>query len=47
MQTGKNLGMVTMDDSLKKLYNKGLATQEECLARASDRGQMEKHFSLD
>jgi len=47
MQTGKNLGMVTMDDSLRELYNKGLATQEECLSRANDRGQMEKHFSID
>lgn len=47
MQTGKNLGMITMDDSLKDLYNKGKATQEECLARASDRGQMEKHFSAE
>ena len=47
MQTGKNLGMITMDDSLKELYNRGLVTQEECLARASDRSQMEKHFSID
>ncbi|MGI9240540.1 MAG: type IV pilus twitching motility protein PilT [Verrucomicrobiales bacterium] len=47
MQTGKNLGMVTMDDSLKELYNKGLATQEECLSRAGDKGQMKKHFNVD
>jgi twitching motility protein PilT len=47
MQTGKNLGMITMDDSLKELYNKGKVTQEECLSRASDKGQMEKHFNVD
>ncbi|MFT4549994.1 MAG: twitching motility protein PilT [Verrucomicrobiales bacterium] len=47
MQTGKNLGMVTMDDSLKALYNRDLATQDECLSRANDKGQMKKHFNID
>ncbi|MEM0898045.1 MAG: type IV pilus twitching motility protein PilT [Verrucomicrobiota bacterium] len=44
MQTGKNVGMVTMDDSLKELYNKGLITQEEALGRANDKEVMRKHF---
>ncbi len=44
MQTGKNVGMVTMDDSLKDLYNKGLISQEEALGRANDKTMMKKHF---
>ena len=44
MQTGKAVGMITMDDSLKELYNKGKISQEECLSRCVDRGNMEKHF---
>lgn len=36
MQTGKNVGMITMDDALKELLFKGLITEDECLARAID-----------
>ena len=45
MQTGKNVGMITMDDALRELYNKGQIAQEECLARASDIVEMNKHFA--
>jgi twitching motility protein PilT len=44
MQTGKAVGMVTMDDSLKELYNKGKISQEECISRCIDKEAMEKHF---
>lgn len=44
MQTGKNVGMITMDESLKQLYNKGLISQEECLSRSDDKALMMKHF---
>lgn len=44
MQTGKNIGMVVMDDSLKALYNKGLISQEECMSRAADQEYMRQHF---
>jgi twitching motility protein PilT len=44
MQTGKNVGMVTMDESLRNLYSKGLITQEETLYRAEDKPQMRSFF---
>ena len=44
MQTGKNIGMVVMDDSLKELYNRGLISQEECMSRAADHEYMRQHF---
>ena len=44
MQTGKNVGMRTMDESLRDIYNKGQATQEEILYRAEDKKQMELYF---
>ena len=44
MQTGKNVGMITMDDSLKNLYNQGLISQDECMSRAGDQDVMRKHF---
>jgi twitching motility protein PilT len=44
MQTGKNLGMVTMDDSLRDLYSKGLISQEECVSRAEDKILMRAFF---
>jgi len=37
MQTGKNIGMTTMDDSLQDLYIKGKASAEEVLRRAEDK----------
>ncbi len=46
MQTGKNVGMITMDDSLKELYNQGLVSQEECMSRAADQVGMRKHFEI-
>lgn len=45
MQTGKNVGMITMDDSLQKLYSKGTVTQEEILFRSEDKVQMRQFFS--
>jgi twitching motility protein PilT len=44
MQTGKNLGMITMDESLRRLYVKGLITQEETLFRCEDKIQMRSFF---
>ena len=44
MQTGKNVGMITMDESLRNLYLKGAATQEEVLYRCEDKQQMKLFF---
>ena len=44
MQTGKNVGMITMDESLRRLYIQGSITQEECLYRAEDKIQMRAFF---
>lgn len=46
MQTGKALGMVTMDDSLKDLYHAGLITAEDALFRAIDQDQMRLDLKL-
>ncbi|MEZ5301361.1 MAG: type IV pilus twitching motility protein PilT [Verrucomicrobiales bacterium] len=46
MQTGKNLGMVTMDDSLRALYNRGHISQEECMSRSIDKQEMKKYFEV-
>ena len=46
MQTGKNVGMITMDDSLQKLYVKGKISQEDALFRCEDKAQMREYFSL-
>ncbi len=40
MQTGKNIGMTTMDDSLKELYIAGKVTAEEVLKRSEDQTTM-------
>ena len=40
MQTGKNVGMITMDESLRKLYVDGLITREELLYRSDDKAEM-------
>jgi len=45
MQTGKNVGMITMDDSLRGLYQKGLISREECETRAEDKPQMKIFFA--
>jgi twitching motility protein PilT len=44
MQTGKNVGMITMDESLRNLYIKGLVTQEDVLFRAEDKAHMREFF---
>ena len=44
MQTGKNVGMITMDESLRTLYVKGELTQEEALFRCEDKVQMKAFF---
>lgn len=40
MQTGKNVGMVTMDDALKTLCLDGLISPEEAISRALDADMM-------
>ena len=40
MQTGKHVGMITMDESLRKLYVAGTISAEELLFRADDKAQM-------
>jgi twitching motility protein PilT len=44
MQTGKNVGMITMDDSLRSLYQQGLISQDECEVRAEDKAIMRQFF---
>jgi len=45
MQTGKNVGMVNMDESLRKLYVKGIITQDEAMYRCEDKLQMQNFFT--
>jgi twitching motility protein PilT len=44
MQTGKAVGMITMDDSLRNLYTQGIITREECEARCEDKAAMKAFF---
>ena len=44
MQTGKNVGMITMDESLRQLYVKRLISKEEALFRSDDKNQMKAFF---
>ncbi len=44
MQTGKNVGMITMDESLRRLYIDGVITRDEALFRADDKAQMKIFF---
>ncbi len=44
MQTGKSVGMITMDDSLKALYAEGIISREETYSRAEDKGSMLKYL---
>ncbi|MBL9114155.1 MAG: type IV pilus twitching motility protein PilT [Verrucomicrobiaceae bacterium] len=44
MQTGKNVGMIIMDDSLRSLYSQGYITREEAESRAEDKVLMRKFF---
>ena len=46
MQTGKNVGMIMMDDALAKLYRDGIITQEEALGRAVDRGTLKANLGV-
>jgi len=46
MQTGKNVGMITMDDSLQQLYVQGKISQEEALFRAEDKAHMREFFVM-
>ena len=45
MQTGKNVGMVNMDESLRNLYVKGIITQDEAMYRCEDKLQMQNFFT--
>lgn len=40
MQTGKNVGMIMMDDALADLYHQGAISKDEALGRAIDRGSL-------
>lgn len=44
MQTGKSVGMITMDDALRNLYSAGEISREECESRAEDKVLMKKYF---
>ncbi|MBC8127422.1 MAG: type IV pilus twitching motility protein PilT [Gloeobacteraceae cyanobacterium ES-bin-144] len=44
MQTGKNVGMITMDESLRNLYIAGLISREEAMFRSDDKSQMKEFF---
>ena len=44
MQTGKNVGMITMDESLRQLQANGIITQEEALYRSEDKSLMKSFF---
>ena len=45
MQTGKNVGMITMDESLRRLYVDGTISREEAMFRADDKAQMRDFFN--
>jgi twitching motility protein PilT len=42
IQTSGNIGMTTMDQCLRDIYLKGLATLEECMARAVNVDELKK-----
>ncbi|MBP7949163.1 MAG: PilT/PilU family type 4a pilus ATPase [Verrucomicrobiales bacterium] len=42
MQTGRNVGMITMDDALKELFFAGLISVEECVNRSVDQETVRK-----
>lgn len=44
MQTGKNVGMITMDESIRDLYFKGAISQEEAYFRAEDKKLIQSYF---
>ena len=45
MQTGKAVGMITMDDSLRALYSSGQITRDECEFRSEDKSAMKAFFA--
>lgn len=45
MQTGKNVGMITMDESLRNLYEQGNISPEELLFRSEDKAQMRAYLA--
>lgn len=44
MQTGKNVGMIMMDDALAKLYKDGIISREEAIGRAIDPGTLKSNL---
>ena len=46
MQTGRAVGMVTMDDALKNLYERDIISAEDCLFRSIDQDQMRKDLKM-
>ncbi len=46
MQTGRAVGMVTMDDALKNLYERDIISAEDCLFRSNDQDQMRKDLKM-
>lgn len=46
MQTGKNVGMKLMDDSLMDLFSDGVITAEEALSRSVDRATMRRNLGM-
>jgi twitching motility protein PilT len=42
IQTSGNMGMITMDQSLRDLYIKGWTTLEECMSRANNTEELKK-----
>lgn len=46
IQTNKAAGMITMDDALLELYQRGDISKETVLTAAQDRNAVEKRFSL-
>jgi twitching motility protein PilT len=45
MQTGKAVGMITMDDSLRGLYASGTISRDECEFRSEDKAAMKAYFA--
>ena len=46
IQTSGNIGMTTMDQCLRDIYLKGLATLEECMARAVNVDELKKMINV-
>lgn len=45
IQTGKQKGMITMDDSLKELFRRGLISKESAIEHATDRDELIKQIA--